>query len=635
MDMNTGQAVALHFAGLYMIENYAVPASTIKKYLKNRPWHGESVPVNPTPPAPAPVTNVPNANGSGENGNAAGQVSITIPLQITVSLGTPQLAGTLGGGGVTANVPTGSSTAAAAGVAGIESAAQSLHRQHGMKGVYSVWAGYEIKEGRLTDNDCIVASADPSQLENVRRAMPESYSGYPVEVRPASIDQQMEALGILEAPATSVQYNDADRTGPGFSFNWVDEEMKVLLHVGPERSWVVLSEFLKDAQHELVSSIYEFHAAHIANAIEKELDDGATLKLVMAVQSRDQAKPKEGDFVRRATFDRWKQQFAEKFDRIFVPLGPQGLVANAYHIKVTVADGNRVWLSSGNWKDSSQPVIPSDSLNNPKVTGAAGNREWHAVIENPTLAKRFRNHISADFERSLALGGTPESLADEIMVDVPLGVLEAIELEGAPARVIEPLQINRRVRVKPLLTPDKKGGVFSRAVLQLIRSAESQLVFQNQYIKMSGADSGFLKQLVDALAEKAQELDDFRIILRSGGQDMDFDLSQLKRRGIDVNNQVRILANTHTKGIVVDGTRVLIGSHNWSGSGVTLNRDASLIFDDEEIAQYYLEVFELDWDRAREAHLKEEAVTEGVRPATGDAPPPGFVRMPLSSYLEG
>jgi hypothetical protein len=55
--------------------------------------------------------------------------------------------------------------------------------------------------------------------------------------------------------------------------------------------------------------------------------------------------------------------------------------------------------------------------------------------------------------------------------------------------------------VKPLLTPDKKGAVFSKAVLRLVRSAQTQLLFQNQYIAMRGANSGFLKQLVDALVE--------------------------------------------------------------------------------------------------------------------------------------
>jgi phosphatidylserine/phosphatidylglycerophosphate/cardiolipin synthase-like enzyme len=101
-----------------------------------------------------------------------------------------------------------------------------------------------------------------------------------------------------------------------------------------------------------------------------------------------------------------------------------------------------------------------------------------------------------------------------------------------------------------------------------------------------------------------------------------------------VNAQVRVLANTHTKGIIVDGKRVLLGSHNWSAAGVTLNRDASLIFDDQQVAQYYLEAFELDWDRAREPRF-DEAAFEGVVLAEGDSPPPGFTRMRLSDYLEG
>jgi phosphatidylserine/phosphatidylglycerophosphate/cardiolipin synthase-like enzyme len=232
------------------------------------------------------------------------------------------------------------------------------------------------------------------------------------------------------------------------------------------------------------------------------------------------------------------------------------------------------------------------------------------------------------------LGGTTESIEDQILVDVPLAFRESIEEEGPPARVIKPVRISRRVRVKPLLTPDKKGDVYKRAVLRLIRSAETQLLFQNQYIKMQGATSGFFKELVDALILKAKQLDDFRMILRKENDSLDFDLSKLKKRGVNLETQVRTLSKTHTKGIIVDGRQVLIGSHNWSSLGVTLNRDASLIFDDEEVAQYYAEAFELDWNRASEARV-EEAVFEGVRPAEGSTPPPGFERMTLSEYLEG
>jgi phosphatidylserine/phosphatidylglycerophosphate/cardiolipin synthase-like enzyme len=124
------------------------------------------------------------------------------------------------------------------------------------------------------------------------------------------------------------------------------------------------------------------------------------------------------------------------------------------------------------------------------------------------------------------------------------------------------------------------------------------------------------------------------MIVRKENDNLQFDLSQMKRRGIDVENQVRVLSNTHTKGVIVDGKQVLIGSHNWSSLGVTLNRDASLIFDDEEVAEYYTQAFEIDWERSNEARV-DEVVTEGVRPAEGAEPPPGFVRMTLSEYLEG
>ena len=75
-------------------------------------------------------------------------------------------------------------------------------------------------------------------------------------------------------------------------FDPVDEDMEVVCCVGPELSWSVLSSFIATAKGRLVSSMYEFHAKHVADAIEKELDDGASLQLVLATQSRD---PKKGE----------------------------------------------------------------------------------------------------------------------------------------------------------------------------------------------------------------------------------------------------------------------------------------------------------------------------------------------------
>jgi phosphatidylserine/phosphatidylglycerophosphate/cardiolipin synthase-like enzyme len=230
---------------------------------------------------------------------------------------------------------------------------------------------------------------------------------------------------------------------------------------------------------------------------------------------------------------------------------------------------------------------------------------------------------------------------EELFVDVPIELLrEAVELEAPAQRLLPKLEIDREVRVKPLLTPDKKGAVYTNAVLDLIESAEEQIVFQNQYIMMASNQSANLDKLVDALIEKANEGLDVRIIVRTGGDTFKDDVAVLRRRGLKVNDVMRRIPKTHTKGIVVDGKRVLVGSQNWSGLAVSENRDASLIFEDEEIAKYFLEAFNIDWNRA--PSMKGEGAEPGGSNDLGprlaratDLVPQGFRRIPLDDYLEG
>jgi len=630
IEMARGTAVALHFAGLYMIENYAVPASTIRRYLRERPWQGSTRGNGAAGPAHSevtPATPVLQASAAPIAAPANGaHLSVTVPVTITVAIGQPTSPAV--GPAVVATTP--------AAAVDVKTAARSLYDAQQGDGVLAVRPGFLVRDGKLTHERCLVIAAHPERVEQVQERAPASWAGIPVTVRPASIDEQLGVTAIVPEAVTSVQYDDDNRTGSGFSFNWVDEPMKLRLHVGPERSWSVLSDFLSGAQQELVSSIYEFHAAHVAGAIEQELDEGAKVTLVMAHQSRD---PKDddipaGDFDRSDTFGRWESSFGNRFERIVVPVGTNGLVANSYHIKVTVRDQRSFWLSSGNWKSSSQPEIPEQDFNDPRRATQAGNREWHVVAHNETLARRLRNHIRADFDRSRELGGQPEAVEEIIMVDVPLAALEDIELEAPARSILEPLDVDRRVRVKPLLTPDREGAVYSKAVLRLIRSAQSSLLFQIPYITVKANTTGFLAQLVDALVEKSKTLNDFRLILRSDSGDFWENLEQLQDRGLDIG-LVRRLGKTHTKGMIVDGERVLVGSHNWSSTGVTLNRDASLIFDDREIAEYYGKAFELDWARAQELRFDEAPVIEAPRIATTAQPPPGFKRITLSEFLEG
>ena len=237
------------------------------------------------------------------------------------------------------------------------------------------------------------------------------------------------------------------------------------------------------------------------------------------------------------------------------------------------------------------------------------------MIHNQTLSDRFRNHILQDFKRSTDLGGgiVPKSKMKK-EVEVPLE--EAVVLERRPpGKILKPLEVERKIKVKPLLTPDREGAVYCDAVLDLINSARKSLLFQIPYIGMPsnpGQDRGYIDELIRALTQKLKTLDNARVILRTGGarySDPTHAAWYFKSKGVNIADQLRRIDDSHTKGMIVDGKWLLLGSHNWSKPGVTLNRDASLIFDDEELAGYYAEAFEIDWARSKSNQA--EAIRQG------------------------
>jgi phosphatidylserine/phosphatidylglycerophosphate/cardiolipin synthase-like enzyme len=197
---------------------------------------------------------------------------------------------------------------------------------------------------------------------------------------------------------------------------------------------------------------------------------------------------------------------------------------------------------------------------------------------------------------------------------------------GEGGSSFEPLRIDRTVKVQPLLTPDN----YAENVLELIESAEESLWFQNQYIKLRGTGEDFpeLTKLVAALKAKIDDGLEVRIICRDLMSQADLDVLIAEEFPRDV---FRFQQGCHNKTIIVDKKVAMVGSHNWSNEGVATNRDASLIFHDQEIAEYLAEVYDDDW----KFRANDEPMPVQARVARPDEPtPPGFVRVPMSSFLD-
>jgi hypothetical protein len=433
------------------------------------------------------------------------------------------------------------------------------------------------------------------------------------------------------APPKTGSYTDLDPP----KLNPVKEAMELTICVSPEAGWGELESFLAGTTSRLTVGMYQFTAPHVFEAIEAAVTPaGRTFELILHPVPEKPAKSgvkandlDEEDEVINPLEKRIENRFEIAWATLVSKKNPEGLWASAYHIKVAVRDGEAVWLSSGNWQSSNQPDVHpfgDDKDNLPAGFQRKYNRDYHAIARSRTLADIYETYIKRDFKMSAEQAGETVSFTAPDLF-VPEEEPEAVTF-AAPPRLFEPLRLNREISVQPLLTPDN----YAEHALKLIKSARKSVWFQNQYINFRGTDDDFaeFKLLVAALKDKIDKGLDVRIICRD----------MMKQESLDVlialgfpKKVFRFQPACHNKTIIVDRKVVMFGSHNWSNEGVKTNRDASLIFDDQEIADYLAEVYEYDWDTLATAHpTRSQPRVAG----TDEATPPGFKRVSFGAVFE-
>jgi phosphatidylserine/phosphatidylglycerophosphate/cardiolipin synthase-like enzyme len=292
-----------------------------------------------------------------------------------------------------------------------------------------------------------------------------------------------------------------------------------------------------------------------------------------------------------------------------------------------VRDSSAFWLSSGNWQSSNQPK--EDALKKPwkRKWLTSYNREWHAIVEHAGLAADFEKYLRYDFENNV---GSPDEALVLPDLLIPEEAFEPSAAEAVkPFQYFKPFDENRVFDVQPLLTPDN----FLKHTIELVESATKELCIQNQTFNAPTDKQKELDSLTSAVLAKQKSGVKTRVIFRILKRaDARANLEALQDYGFDMDN-VRVQKNCHTKGVIVDRERVMLGSQNWPGLGVTLNRDASLLFYDEGLAKYFATAFDHDWTNLASDNI--DTTASGVEIATAtDTVPEGFVKLSAEEYLE-
>jgi cardiolipin synthase len=363
--------------------------------------------------------------------------------------------------------------------------------------------------------------------------------------------------------------------------------------VSPDCSFAVLEREIANASSSLLINLYEFENLLLMERIEAALARGVEVQLLL-----------EGTPVGGLTAE-------ERF--IAARLAAAGCLVRFYqgpyinHAKYAVVDDQTLILMTENWGWTGVPVNTS-----------FGNRGWGVVIRDRAVANYFTTIFSEDFYPSKAITDEERSTWLQLTMNrtVP---------EGSYVPAFEPRAVTGQFAVIPLLAPDT---ALSNETLLGVLQGSDERIYVEQFSLGSSWGEGpnpFLEALIDA-ARRGCEV---KLLLDSNDynletlNDNDEIITRLERlaREEQLNLETRLadldalgLTKIHTKGLVVDGTFVLISSLNWNANSV-YNREAGVIVESSELGAFYEAVFRHDW-QASEVGMR--AGNESGAMATGE-----------------
>lgn len=470
------------------------------------------------------------------------------------------------------------------------------------------------------------------------RSVPQQFDGFPLDVREATpaqllqlthpvafaaraagsrqelIPAQFPGQVALRAPAKEPEAAAAVPALPytppaGASYDPLPgpTHVKVICSVSPDNGWSVLSRFLDGTQRSLTTAMYDFTSAHIERTVARALI-GKPFELVLD----NPAKNPTADQTDQQTVAKLEKALPATFRQQWAltprdPLHGAHIFPSAYHIKVAVRDAHvtksaAVWLSSGNWNNSNQPIFDSSHPDVPLAERS--DRDWHVVLFSKELAAWFKKFIDHDF--AVAKEQNAATVRTELL-PAPLPKNDPVIAAGFTS-FVPPLTVEDTMTITPLLTPDT--GIYVDRITALIASAQTRFDLQLQYIdSFAGANDTAFAALIDALAAAEARGVAIRMIFSEFQQESILELMREAKLAID-HDHVRIQNNVHNKGMLVDGRLTVVSSQNWSGAGVLRNRDAGLIIDNAQVNAYFGARFDYDWKTLATAKPKSKPARE-------------------------
>jgi len=373
---------------------------------------------------------------------------------------------------------------------------------------------------------------------------------------------------FLVAPTDSSEYNNINIQ----TANTVTGTINVTTYSSPDSSYAILTQHLNSAQSKLDIMIYSISNGYILALLNDIMERNPSIEMNVIV-SYHHASYYEGVYTTGALYN--LSQAANKYGATNINLYESSNTFDFTHAKFVVIDEQTVLVQSANWAGTGVPV---------KTT--YGNREWGIVINNTDIADEFLSVFNSDL--LIASPYSPQA-SDEYNFgsSTPGG---SYPVNFAAKNIISQMSIT------PIFSPNDSQD----ALLDLINSANETLEIQQAYIKYDW--DGSINPLLPAIVNAANRGVDVRIIVQEP-------TSSTNNESVNyfLNHSIPVAFSNstyfkycHNKGVIVDGKIVFISSINWSFTSVNENREAGVIIENQEVANFYLQIFNYDWSVAEQ-----------------------------------
>ncbi|MGB1585664.1 MAG: phospholipase D-like domain-containing protein [Thermoplasmatota archaeon] len=342
------------------------------------------------------------------------------------------------------------------------------------------------------------------------------------------------------------------------------------LYASPDNSHEVLLGLLGQATERVHLHVYQLGLPSLVDAVAAAAERGVDVQILVEDHPVGTSREEKHEA------NQWLGQI--------VAAGGEAVRAGSvryafHHLKVLIAD-DTVALQSENWVRTGVPVDPS-----------WGNRGWGVAVHDGAMADWFATWMAADraawdTEPAESASGQP------VRMPAPRGAYAPIRPEW-----VEELHIT------PVISPDHTADPAQDPVLALIQDACCSIDVQQLDLRLQAANAmgwsgpdGLSYGLAEAAARgvmvRVQAAEPFHRD-DTGNREV---LAWLEARGVSTRELDRDgLVTLHNKGLIVDDRWVVIGSMNGNHHSRSNNREASVILDSPEAADYYGALFDADW----------------------------------------